>query len=192
MNRKIFAYSVVTSIVASIIFSWCVAPLTQWLWHVSTSNALSWFTTQQNNIFENAALGKRDWVVTLMFFFAISAYFGLGMGAILSMSFGSLFEKWFANQKFKKVQIVVVVVLFVYLGFDLAKTGFGAYADLQLNASFSQRLDALGPYMETIDERDLKSQWAMMKTRQDYERINKRLDELATKAKISLPKALYQ
>jgi hypothetical protein len=64
--------------------------------------------------------------------------------------------------------------------------------DLQLNASFSQRLDALGPYIDSAEERDLKSKWALMKTRSDYENINQRLDALAQKASIQIPEPLLK
>ncbi|WP_216295874.1 hypothetical protein [Delftia acidovorans] len=66
------------------------------------------------------------------------------------------------------------------------------YVDLQLNASFSQRLDALGPYADLMDEKRLKSAWALMKTRDDYEEINSRLDALASRAGVALPPPLYR
>ena len=69
---------------------------------------------------------------------------------------------------------------------------FFAIADEQLNASFYQRLDALGPYMSDQEERQLRSSWALMENRAQYNQINSHLEEFAPKAKIKIPEPLYK
>jgi hypothetical protein len=69
---------------------------------------------------------------------------------------------------------------------------FGSYTDLQLNTSFNQRMNALGPYATENEIRVLKSKWALMKTRTDFLKINERMDSSAKKSKITLPDNLLK
>ena len=69
---------------------------------------------------------------------------------------------------------------------------FAAFVDLQLNASFSQRLDALAPYIDDQMEKQLRSEWARMETLEDYRHLTTEMDQLGQKAGIKLPKVLYR
>jgi amino acid transporter len=195
MNRKVFTISVVSSIFASIAFSWLLDPLTRWIWHVASENALSWFTNLQNAAFSNAAIGKRDWLVTVLFLYA----FAFGFASFLGITAGALSASLVRSPRGEryrrlrpKLLLVSCVVLALVLTYSFGRLGFLAYVDLQLNASFSQRLDALGPYIEPMEERRLRSAWALMKTRSDYEMINRRIDELAVAANITIPEPLLK
>jgi predicted PurR-regulated permease PerM len=74
--------------------------------------------------------------------------------------------------------------------FDLLT--LSAFSDLQMNASFSQRLDALAPYIDAQTEKQFRSRWAMMGTLRDYRAISADMDQLGAKAGITLPKVLYR
>ena len=76
--------------------------------------------------------------------------------------------------------------------FILLRMSFFIYLDIQLNSSFDQRMMAIRPYIEDRDSHRLRSEWALMQKRQDYERINAKLDEYARKADIVLPTLLYR
>ncbi len=69
---------------------------------------------------------------------------------------------------------------------------FSAYADLQLNTSFNQRLNVLAPYIEEHDVKVLKSKWALMQNRADFEEINNYMETLAINKEIVLPKKLLE
>jgi hypothetical protein len=63
----------------------------------------------------------------------------------------------------------------------------GIYLDLQLNASFDQRLTILAPVVPEATIRTLKADWAKMGSRADYLRITSSLDRLAAEKGIVLP-----
>ncbi|UOU98036.1 hypothetical protein MUU74_16265 [Chryseobacterium daecheongense] len=65
-----------------------------------------------------------------------------------------------------------------------------AYADLNLNTSFNQRLNVLKPYIDSDQEELLISKWALMKNRNDFNKINKEMEDLAKKNKVILPENL--
>lgn len=49
--------------------------------------------------------------------------------------------------------VIPPVIMAVSLTYAFGRIAFLAYVDLQLNASFSQRLDAISPYVDQIEER---------------------------------------
>ena len=58
-----------------------------------------------------------------------------------------------------------------------------------LNTSFRQRMAALGPYLDEQSRLKLTSQWALMRSRADYELIANDMDARGHAAKILLPGA---
>lgn len=200
MDKRIFWYSVIASIIASIGFSWLLEPISRWLWNVASDSASSWLINLQNVAFMNAALGKRDWATVSIFFVFSSLLWAAAFGAIVGVYLGlkraespSSAIARFRKSVWRRRIGVAVLVLWITLGlYQWAHMCFMFYVDLQLNASFSQRLDALGPYADLMDEKRLKSAWALMKTRDDYEEINSRLDALASRAGVALPPPLYK
>ena len=66
------------------------------------------------------------------------------------------------------------------------------FSDLQLNASFDQRIKAITPYIELKEKELLISEWACMKTRQDYLNINIQIDNYAQDAGVSIPEPLLK
>jgi hypothetical protein len=66
------------------------------------------------------------------------------------------------------------------------------FADLQLNASFNQRMAALAPDITDLEAKRLRSRWASMKSREDYVAITKSMDITASQKGVTLPKVLWQ
>lgn len=195
MDRKIFLYSIIASVFASIGFSWLLEPLTKWIWHAASDTASSWLVELQSAAFVNAALGKRDWVSTIILIFGFVLFVGTQIGFLSVAIFG---QRLAALSKSGKIPGWVrrslkasFAIAFLYTTNHCGRLMFLAYVDLQLNASFSQRLDALGPHIEQLDERRLKSEWALMRSREDYDRINQHIDQLAIAAKVTVPIPLY-
>ncbi len=63
--------------------------------------------------------------------------------------------------------------------------------DLQLNSRFNQRIEALGPFLQDIEIKRLKSEWALMKSREDFLRIENKIQEYAKKNSIQLPDIFF-
>ena len=66
------------------------------------------------------------------------------------------------------------------------------FADIQLNTSFKQRLNALLPYISEQEEEELRSMWAMMGNRQDYVDITNKMDSIAAEKGIRIPDLLLK
>ena len=204
MGRKVFLVSVTSSIIASIAFAWLLDPVTRWIWHTASDSAWSWFVNLQAAAFRNAALGKREWLSTALFIYVFTLVvivlytspIGIGCGVL----FGRLLRQKATDRTRQLIRgrvapltlVILSILMALSLTYAFGKIAFLAYVDLQLNASFSQRVDALSPYIDPMEERRLRSQWALMKSRADYEQINRRLDELATGANIQLPEPLLK
>ena len=204
MTRKVFFVSVLSGLVASVAFVWLLDPVTRWIWHTASLSASSWFVHLQNAAFKNAALGKREWLSTALFIYLfllwvatlisapIGIATGLGLRGFLRRTRAGRVEHVVRHRVMPKALVVSLVGMALLLTYSLGRLAFLAYVDLQLNASFSQRLDVLAPYVDTLEERRLRSEWALMKTRTDYDRINEHLDQLAAAAKVSLPEPLLK
>ena len=200
MDKKVFWYSVIASVVASIAFSWLLEPISRGLWNLASDSASSWLMNLQNAAFMNAALGKRDWAIVSIFFVFSALAWGVAFGAIIGTYLARKHKEdpngpigRFRRSPWRRRIGAMALALWVTLGlYQWTHMCFMFYVDLQLNASFSQRLDALGPYIDQIDEKKLKSAWALMKTRDDYEKINSWIDGFAKRAGVDLPSPLYR
>ncbi|HFG1845197.1 TPA: hypothetical protein ACGF3Z_003439, partial [Vibrio cholerae] len=76
-----------------------------------------------------------------------------------------------------------------YLAFRLS---FIVYVDLQMNASFNQRMHAIKPYISQKEYDLLYSGWALMVSKKDYIEINARLTLLGENAQLTLPEIMYK
>ena len=63
----------------------------------------------------------------------------------------------------------------------------GLYTAFQATATFDRRLMALAPVISDQERKSLLGQWAMMKGRADYDKINAKFQELAEKYHSELP-----
>jgi len=67
-----------------------------------------------------------------------------------------------------------------------------SFVIVKLNTSFNQRLNAILPYIDDHTEKIIKSEWALMKSVEDFQKIDNQINTLGTKAKIDLPKNLIE
>jgi hypothetical protein len=63
---------------------------------------------------------------------------------------------------------------------------------VQLNTSFDQRLTAISPYIDNLTEKKIKSEWALMKTADDFQVIDNQITSIGIKEKIELPPNLLK
>jgi hypothetical protein len=69
---------------------------------------------------------------------------------------------------------------------------YKAYVDMQLNASFQQRITILAPCLEIEQEEELKAHWAQMKNKEDFENIQLLMESYADSCSIDLPPNLLK
>jgi hypothetical protein len=207
------------SLVASTIFLVFLRPILEFLWRILvfiSSHTYSYFI---DSVYENAALGQRNWIdfifltmslVLLVSILGTTTYFLRKRYSILELKDyitkekneerkSQLIEKLSKklNQADKTyrlgkallkrviiVEILTLITIFIFL--------FTAYADLQLNTSFNQRLTSLAPYITDNQYKVLKSKWSLMTSRKDFESLNQEMEELAKQNNIKLPRNLLK
>jgi len=178
-----------------------IQPVLEFTWNISLhlgDRALSALT---DGLYENASLGDRNWVV------AIFAILFLMIPPILMLS--TLVTRPLANKilrikeiselakktpaELRAIRRRVYVLLFLLTIFWLVAAIFpvaAVYYDLQLNAGFKQRMTILIPHISEQQEKTFRAQWASMRSRKDYENVNRALEQAAKDKGVKLPKPL--
>ncbi len=76
--------------------------------------------------------------------------------------------------------------LFVLLPIVLHMIGAN-FTQLSLISSFQQHLRIIAPYVTEQEEEELVSQWSLMRTKEDFQAVSKKLAEVAKVNRVSLP-----
>lgn len=200
MDSRLFWITIGAGILSSVLFTWLLDPFTKWVWLVSVDSTNAWLTAIQDAAYSNAALGKREWVSALLFIYFATAMVAFPVGLLGAHVVERLLIGQFPRfehaartlRRTYRILEVVVAVLILLTSFNLVRHCFDIYVDLQLNASFSQRLDVLAPHITSQQEKELRASWALMKSRRDYAAINRTIETLASAAAVPLPPPLYQ
>jgi hypothetical protein len=192
-----FRASVIASVIASLLVIIFVQPLLNFVWGVILWLGMHVFIGMLNQLYANAALGHRDWVVA---FFAMIALTLALMAPPTAFIVRLIRRRSIQNKRgehppaektspWKRVvDIGMTVVGTVAISFMAASI----YFDLQLNTSFDQRIAVLAPKVSDQTIKELRAQWALMESREDYLALEARLGQLAHDAGITLPKPLLK
>lgn len=211
---------IISSIIASVIFLILFQPLIQLFWDVLTKVSKNTYSGYLDRVYKNAALGQRNWIDFITLFMILYAFilYLITLSLRLRLKLTDLKraakfknitteeEKrtYIGKEKLrtnKRVTFLLknskIISSFTYLGqivviVLIVDTIFRAYIDLQLNASFNQRVTVISPYIDIQQEKILKSQWAQMESRKDYEEVNSLLEELAKNKNVKLPQPLLR
>lgn len=192
-ERKLFRSSVIASVVASVIVIVLIQPFLLLLWGFLSSTGndfLGWFV---DRLYQNAALGNRNWIIAL---FAIIVLYVPFTNVIVLAIARPLIRRASAQKKQDEKQGSLVgrtTTLIATSATGLVCATIIAsyiYVDLQLNASFDQRLCALAPHLTDQQEEQLKASWAMMISKADYLKIKENMELYASQANVKLPDPL--
>jgi len=187
--------SIIVSVISSIIVLIFIKPILNLGWKFLLWCSTNFYQNFLNGVYKNAALGQRDWVSVILFFILVSIAMGIPTGILTHPIFRKLQEikeKKGDNifRKTKRIIICLNYIISVVIIFLLICIAVSVYADLQLNTSFQQRLAVLSPKIGDLETKNLQASWALMESREDYKNIMLRMEELAEKYKIKLPKLL--
>ncbi len=97
-------------------------------------------------------------------------------------------EKNLKKLRILKIPYYISAIILILILTRFLITGF---IDLQLNTSFTQRLTVLRPDITEAEYLRFKADWAKMNSREDYLRINSRIDSTANHKNIKLPNPLF-
>jgi hypothetical protein len=213
---KIVIYSVIISITGSALFVWLLDPFTRWMLQAATDRAGAWRVILRDQAFSSAARGApitAIWMTyaTIEYVFLCLSFIGLLFFIVfivlslrprdqLSVPIGELWTAFerstlvnFARSiRVLRVLAVLMILALLATSYKSVKSLFFAVAELRLNASFNQRLNAIMPYIDAAEEKRLKSAWALMRNRADYLRINAQIAKHAENVQIALPKPDFE
>lgn len=190
--------NILLSLFASAVFLAFIQPLMKAIWSLISTVSVSFLDAYVSGFYKSAALGNRNWVDVFLLWFITALILGTASGTLLiAATQGD--ERPSENERITKGSVAkyrklrrwlawTILPLTCLAFFDLA---FFAFVDLQLVATFNQRLAALAPHITIQEEREIRSRWAMMERKADYEAINQWMEESAAKAGTKLPKRLY-
>jgi hypothetical protein len=143
------------------------------------------------SVYTSAALGFREKYSFISLMFILSAFAGMisGMATAKLNRPSKIKEESHTTSKIK-----TIFSLFMAVGFFLSGTYIMAsnFIELQLNASFNQRLTVLAANVSDQQIKELKASWALMEGRSDYEKLTAQMNGIANKEKIKLPVALWE
>ncbi len=210
---------IIASVLASFIFLIFIQPILSFAWKNIVTLSIHTYTGYIDSIYENAALGKRNWIDFLilgyfLFFlflvlFAFSMIFRLFMEDLDERKQMRLMtekekedyivkrrsltlKKVYVFEKHAKKLIIPTYVYQVLIFLIFANDIFSSYVDLKLNTSFAQRCTVIAPYIDDQTQKILQSKWASMKSRKDYEVVNKYLEDIAKSKNVVLPEVLLK
>ena len=203
----LFKDAITTGIISSIIFTFLLQPFIPLAWAYLRDSGLQVYTDFSNQIFLAAALGYRNDVERIfssiltvvlliltssaVFFFIFDVKGFNSMREFVGNEKVSSFLKRKTTMLGLRVLEVILILLFVWMTFQTVLNTTLIYASTELNASFHQKLNALGPFLSDQDAKSLLSAWALMKNENDYNQINGRLEKIAGENNIELPKTLW-
>ena len=211
MFKKIdFSNRILTSLIASTIFLYFIKPILGYLWRFVSLISSHTYSGYVNETYCNASLGQRNWldfVNFLILMFAILMIFivimiknifkhhELTIRAKLKIANEEEREQIFNKEKKRIANIGSHTKFYYYfsyvhtivLAFFISLLIIQAYVDLQLNTSFNQKINALAPFVNDQEIKLLKSRWALMRNKDDYDKINMQIKMLAAQAHAELP-----
>ncbi|ENY6498324.1 hypothetical protein ACSTJ7_09940 [Vibrio parahaemolyticus] len=203
VSKSTFRASIAASIVASIIFISLIQPVMTYVWNTISSTGNEYLNYYVDLMYANAALGERNWVVVTVAILGIYLPFvlllGKGLGQFTTRKLDQSIQNS-DNEVAKKKKVSGLLFKLNILRWLLAAIGLGLatimasyiYTDLQLNASFNQRLAVLAPKLSKVEYLQYRADWASMTSKQDYKLLEARLNNQAHELEVHLPSPLLK
>ena len=196
MEKQIYKTGIIAGVIGSIIVIVFIKPIINLCWAAMYWLSLHAHKSFSDSIYQNAALGQRDWVIVLLSsalsFLAINFLVGILCGIVIF----KIRSKKRSTKKPSKKKLIIykicICILSVCASFLLICATMFVIYDLQLNTSFNQRLNILAPVISDQEYKELKASWALMESRGDYEAIVNEMEEMARDKGVSLPKLLLK
>jgi hypothetical protein len=192
--RKSLAVSVVTSVLVLIFIDPVLKLVASWLMWLGANLSESW----TNGIYKSASLGLRE-----KFSFLVLGLLASVLAGVISGFTSARVSEWRRSKlavgdtaqpvtpKVSRKSFVITIVGLVLFYASSLSVLASNFAELQLNASFNQRVTVVAAKATEQQTRELRAAWASMQTRKDYDAINAELDKIAAHHQVKLPAPLW-
>jgi hypothetical protein len=195
-TRGIFWGSVAASIVASIIIIFFIQPFVPFVSSIVVGVVSLFYHGYVNGIYKQAAINTTDAVVLSILGFVTLFPAGVMLGAATSSLFFmrvlkrvEMMDRINTSRIFRVARNMIIVVSILFTPY-LFIVNERFYVACQASATFQQRMMALAPVLSDVERKALLSQWALMKGRDDYDKINTQLEGIASNRHVEIPPAL--
>jgi hypothetical protein len=188
-ERRVFLWNVIASVVASVVVIAFVQPFLSLVWDWLIGAGGAFIIRLVDMMYENASLGNRNWVVAV----AASIFLFLPINLLVVRLYFKLVKRRYTQAEPKPRRLpewlgAALALLFMVVSATVPSAYI--FTDLQLNASFDQRLTVLAPHISDQQVKELRAQWALMKSRDHHRSIQGQMQAYADKAGIHLPEPL--
>lgn len=186
---------VIAGIIAATLVIVFIQPLLDILWSILVWFGKTVYEGYLNSIYRRASLGHTNYVSVIIFTFMISVLLGSGSFIItLTVPYvrTTIVPKIASRSSLRHKLYIASVIYFILFAILIMLVSFRLITDVQLNASFQQRLSVLTPRISDQERKELAAAWSSMQSRDDYEEIGQRMNILAKKHGITLPEPLVK
>lgn len=185
INRRTFWLSIIASIIASILFSVFFQPIVTWISNIVVSTIGVFYVGYIDSLYNKAAQSPTDYLIFMVFWIVAGFPIIIITTIIIALGLISLMRK--ASEPNKR-RMSTVFSIFAAVGLiGLLIIVAGPAVSIRANATFQRRLMALTPVIDDNERKSLLGEWAIMKSKVEYESINKRMDALAKKYHVEIP-----
>ncbi|HJS13923.1 MAG TPA: hypothetical protein VJ795_02545 [Rheinheimera sp.] len=184
-----FRKNIIVSVITSIIVLVLIEPILKY-----ASDVLMWMGQNLSNSFTNslyssAAMGFREKFSFVALMWLISILIGLVGGATIGMQSAKKRTPISPSSAVGRAINIALAAMFVVLACYMMTRDF---IELQLNTSFNQRVTVLAGKAADTEIKEIRADWASMKSRADYEAVTLNMNNIAKRYSIELPEALWE
>ncbi|MBW2741964.1 MAG: hypothetical protein JRE64_24670 [Deltaproteobacteria bacterium] len=185
MRKSVFA-----GVIAAILVIVFVQPVLGYIGQFLVWLGEIFYEGLSNSFYKEAARGLREKYSFILFilFIGIGVYLIMKSAARSLSPSNSKAEK-LSQRKSNKIFLFPLIVLLLIEVVYVLSMNFAGY---QMNTSFIQRMRVIRPLVEDKQYFEIKAKWAMMKNKEDYDTIKRKIEEIAKNNNIVLPELLWE
>lgn len=180
------------SVIASVLVMIFIEPILKFFWNWIILTSTGMFKGLLDSFYRGAALGHRNQIDVQFFFFITAAVLGIMVSILILKTTYQAQIKSSIDKIPKKLSSVIKILYAIALIISIMFALITNFVDLQLNASFQQRLTVLSPKITDQEYKEFQSLWASMKDREDFLTIVNNMDSVAENKNIELPPLLLK
>jgi hypothetical protein len=145
-------------------------------------------------VYTSAAMGLREKFSFMHLLFTSALFLGAiaGVGAsVVRHGMKRATENPAQTPRFRKLKSTAGLLYVLTTIASVTYVSAQNFIELQLNASFNQRLTVLAAKVSDQRIKEIRATWALMESRHDYEAINSEMARLSKEQGVRLPDALW-
>jgi hypothetical protein len=178
---------IITSLVASAIFSIFFQQILSSINELVVSSINIFYRGYIDSLYDSASANPVDESIAIIFVFSAIAPMYIIISLSIILRIGEEDTKIQMPKRTEKFALYPALLSAPVAFFMMIIMLSGTMVSLKINSIFQRQILALTPVISDQEKKDLQGMWAEMKSRSDYENIQKELKSLSTKYHRTLP-----